>query len=159
MEKNVLEFKIQELVALTKKSEQISKISEDSVKQALKIANDRVDSLAECFLALSSLNLLNAAIKRDEFKDSLYNGMINACADRLISRLISIDMTSVSISINIKDQSAYIKIYGLQFSFHNIGIGDDIKGFINKDRNSTVECECIHLQKIAGELFTLALEL
>ncbi|MGB5989056.1 MAG: hypothetical protein WBG43_04900 [Marinifilaceae bacterium] len=159
MEKNVLEFKIQELIALTKNDEQISEISEDLVKQASKIANDRVDSLDECFLALSALNLLNTAIKRDEFKDSLYYGMIKACVSRLFSRLISLDMSSVDLSINIKEQCAYIKIYGLQFSFHHIGIGDDIKGFINKDKNTIVEWEGVRLQKIAGELFTLALEL
>lgn len=159
MEKDVLELKINKIVDLSKEEGQVTAINEDIVKESLDIVNKIVHSLPECFLSLSALNLLHAAIKRNEFKDSLYYGMINACVSRLVSRLISLDMSSVSLSINTKEKSAYIKIYGLQFKFNDISIGDDVTGFINKGKNTIVEWEGVNLENIAGELYLLAQEL
>lgn len=53
---------------------------------------------------------------------------------------------------------AYIEIYELQFSFHNIFITEKLQTFIDSELNKPKLWKGVQLQEIAGELLTIIID-
>lgn len=125
--------------------------------------NDRsmsVNSKEEVFYLLSCLNLLNSAIKRREYKNTLNYKGIKTNVSRLIKILLIADNSNKLVenfSINPDENNcAYIRSYGLQFTFHNISVDHNIRDFIRSNNNKIEKWEGFRLQKIANEIFEIA---
>ncbi len=73
-------------------------------------------------------------------------------------RFIDLQFTEygADVYINPAEKCAYVEIFGLQFSFHNIGLNDHLGAFAGSDRNRIKPWKEIRLQRVAGELFNLA---
>ena len=130
----------------------------DEAKQYIQrpIQNNR-----DAFLRLCSLNLLNAAIKKKEFKDSLSYGYIKPCVSRFVECVISHTDDSYvdEMYYNSVQKCMYIRCYGVQFSFHNIIITESISAFVDSKSNIPVQWDGVRLQPIAQDLFLLAKDL
>ena len=139
----------------------VTVISENNVLKAQEIIKRNAYSKVDFFTILASINLLNAAIKRPEFKKQVSYIEIKGNVSRVLNYLISLKINKYDIdfSINPLEKCAYIEIFNLQFSFHNIYINEKINTFIASERNNIKPWKEIRLQKIAGEIFNLALAL
>ena len=129
---------------------------EEAMRQLLRSIKTKNDT----FLVLSSLNLLNFAVKQKEFKGEFGYGLIKPAVAKIVKICFeNIDKHLVDeIYYNVKEQCVYIRCYGIQFSFHNVGaklIGEE---FITSSLNKRVGWDGIRLQPIALELFSLAKE-
>ena len=153
-----LEGQISGLVEQARNENFLSEITDDEVSRAKLLACENVYSAGDVFLMLSSVNLLNAAVKRAAYKKVLHYGLIKGKATRLLVHLIRMDFTEYGIDlyINPAEKCAYVEIFGLQFSFHNIGLNDHLGAFAESDRNRIKPWKEIRLQRVAGELFNLA---
>ncbi len=153
-----LESRIRELVEKTGDENFMSEITDEQVSKAKSLACENVYSAGDVFLLLSSVNLLNAAIKRTAYKNLLHYGLIKGKATRLMVHLVCMDFTEygADVYINPAEKCAYVEIFGLQFSFHNIGLNDHLGAFAGSDRNRIKPWKEIRLQRVAGELFNLA---
>lgn len=110
----------------------------------------------DVFLVLCSINFLNAMIKKDEYKDVLHYGVIKPRVSRLFEQCIEDNALVDEFFINSKEMCAYIRSYGLQFSFHNIQESDSIKEFAESSQNHEHPWDGIRLQPIAEKLFQMA---
>lgn len=112
----------------------------------------------DAFLKLCSLNLLNAAIKQKEFKNSLSYGYIKPCVSRFVEYVITHTEDSYvnEMYYNSDQNCMYIRCYGVQFSFHNIIITETISAFVDSKSNIPVQWDGVRLQPIAQDLFLLA---
>ena len=115
----------------------------------------------DAFLRLCSLNLLNAAIKKKEFKDSLSYGYIKPFVSRFVEYVITHTDNSYvdEMYYNSEQKCMYIRCYGVQFSFHNIIITESISAFVDSKSNIPVQWDGVRLQPIAQDLFLLAKDL
>lgn len=154
-----LHQKIEELLFKAVHSDVTADIEEVDVIQAKKIVKQNAYSTHEFFLIFASLNLLNAAIKRSQYKKKLHYSEIKGNVSRLLAHLITLDFKEYNLAfyINPIEKCAYIEIYKIQFSFHNILMSEAIEAFIHSDLNKVKAWKEIRLQKIAGELFELSM--
>lgn len=154
-----LDSKIRELKVKAESEDFLTVITESNVSQAKELIKKNAYSTAEFFVLFASINLLNTSIKRPEYKKKLTYAEIKGNVSRVLHYLITLDFNKYNLDfyINPADQCAYVEIYNLQFSFHNININDTIKKFIDSDRNKIKTWKKIRLQRIAGELFELSL--
>ena len=113
----------------------------------------------DVFLILCSINFLNAMIKKKEYKDVIHYGVIKPRVSRLFERCIEDNALVDDFFLNQKERCAYIRSYGLQFSFHNIQESDSIKEFAESSQNHVLLWDGIRLQPIAEKLFQIAIEL
>ncbi len=116
-----------------------------------------VRTKSDAFIVLASLNLLNAVVKKKEYKDVVSYGLIKPNVSKFILQCIENDQIKFvdEVYYDIKGQCIYIRCYGIQFSFHNIGI-HNINDFVNSPQNKKVDWDGVRLQPIALELFELA---
>jgi hypothetical protein len=123
-------------------------------------ANSNAHSTIEYFIILSSINLLNAAIKRPEYNKVLEYATIKGKVTRLLYHLSNLKAEKIDLDfyVNKAEHCAYIEIFSLQFSFHNIAFNETLEEFVNSNRNKVKPWTEIRLQRIAGELFRLALK-
>ncbi len=112
-------------------------ISEANVLAAKELIKINAYSQVDFFVILASINLLNASIKLPDFKNQLTYSEIKGNVSRILHYLISLEFNKYELDfyINPTERCAYIEIYGLQFSFHNININDTINVFIDSDKN------------------------
>lgn len=120
---------------------------------------EKVKTKEDAFLVLCSLNILNAVVKKKEYKDIVGYGLIKPSVKNFILQCIDGGELKYvdEVYYDTKGQCIYIRCFGIQFSFHNVGeerIGDS---FINSPMNKKVEWDGVELQPIAFELFDLAL--
>ena len=157
--KEWLHQKIKELLFKAVHSDVTADIAEVDVIQAKKIVKQNARSTHEFFLIFASLNLLNAAIKRPQYKKKLHYSEIKGNVSRLLGHLITLDFKEYNVAfyINPIEKCAYVEIYTIQFSFHNILMSEAIEAFIHSDLNKVKAWKEIRLQKIAGELFGLSM--
>ena len=115
----------------------------------------------DVFLTLCSLNLLNAAIKKEEYQNGLSYGFIKPSVSKLVEFCITHkdDKLTEELYYSQTERCMYIRSFGFQFSFHNITITENIKRFIESELNVPVTWDRIRLQAIAKELFILAKKL
>jgi hypothetical protein len=105
------------------------------------------------------MNLINAALKRKEYKVKenaiIYYGMLKPKVSRLLNYMLEIDNLNYNCDFYIdkNEHCAYVEIEGLQFSFHNINITENLQSFIDSTKNQPRPWKEVRLQKIAGELF------
>ncbi len=110
----------------------------------------------DVFLMLCSINFLNAMIKKTEYKDVLSYAEIKPIVSKLFEYCIDDTSLLDDFFINTKEKCAYLRSYGLQFSFHNIKITEKINAFVESAQNQMVPWDGIRLQPIAEKLFQMA---
>ena len=134
-------------------------VSEALVFQAEQVARSRAETPSELFHVISALNLLNAAIKRKEFKKRLSYGMIKGNVSRILHFLAlgNAERLGAHISYNQQEKCVYIRMHQLQFSFHNVVLSPVLHSYFS-NQDGTTTWEGFRLQRIAGELFELAEE-
>ena len=159
-DRNWLNDKITDLIQKSQNEDFKSFITDKDVAIAKELIKTNAYSTVEFFVIISSINLLNAAIKRPEYKNLLTYAYIKGHISRILNYLISLNFNKYQIdfSINPDEKCAYVEIYNLQFSFHNFNINEKVKGFIESDRNKIKSWKGIRLQRIAGELYNLSIE-
>lgn len=114
-----------------------------------------ISNTNQLFLVLAAINLLNAAIKKNEFKKDLTYSFIKSKATMLLELLIEMDsLQHVSYFYDREEKCMYVKVYGVIFSFHYITESETILNNIQ----DKIEWEGIRLQKIAIEVYELALK-
>lgn len=105
------------------------------------------------------MNLINAALKRKEYKSNekdalVYYGLLKPYVSKLFNNILdNRQKFEIDFYINHQENCAYIEIEGLQFSFHSIAIDESLKTFISSPLNNPKPWKSIRLQKIAGALF------
>ncbi|KAF0199761.1 MAG: Uncharacterized protein FD166_189 [Bacteroidetes bacterium] len=153
--------KIEFLKVLAQNNEFISDITEIKVKKAKELIKNNANSIFDLFRIFASLNLLNAAIKQPKYKALIEYNDIKGNVSRIMHYLISLRYNKYDLTfyINPESKCAYIEIFSLQFSFHNIMFNDKIKSFVESDKNLVMPWKEIRLQRIAGEIFDLSLSL
>ena len=114
----------------------------------------------DVFVVLCSLNLLNAAVKIDEYKDLIGYGLIKPSVSKLIQNCLANSSENLvdEIFYNAKNLCVYIRCFGIQFSFHNIDTKRISPNIIRSITNETVKWDGIRLQPIALELYFLSKE-
>lgn len=129
---------------------------EEAIKQIVRAVKTKNDA----FLVLCSLNLLNAAVKIDEYKELIGYGLIKPTVSKFIQSCMVINSNEVvdEIYYNAKERCMYIRCFGIQFSFHNIDTKRISPNIISSISNETVKWDGVKLQPIASELFHLAKE-
>lgn len=137
-----------------------SEITIEQVIEAKKNITIQPKNNSELLLVAASMNLINAALKRKEYKSKekdaiIHYGMLKPKVSRLLNYMLEIDILNFDCNfyINASEHCAYIEIEGLQFSFHNITITENLRVFVNSEKNKPKPWKGIRLQKIAGELF------
>lgn len=137
-----------------------SEITINQVLQAKKNIKALPKNTDELLLVALSMNLINAALKRKEYKCKekdaiIHYGMLKPRVSILLNYMVEIDNLKLDCQfyINIKEHCAYIEIEDLQFSFHNITITENLQAFIGSKKNQPKPWKGVRLQKIAGELF------
>jgi len=130
------------------------------IEEVLNQAKMPVQTKQELFLRLCSLNYLNALIKKKEYKSILGYGMIKPQVMHLAMNFVKNDMTGLCDDICFKPEEdcLFVKCYGLQFSFHHVGVSV-LEEECPELRNDEAEWEGIKLQPIAEPLYELANEM
>lgn len=153
----MLEFN--EIIALSNDDNHISDITTEKLTQAKTTLLITPNNNKELFNILVSMNLINAALKRKEFKSKekdalIHYGLLKPRVSRILHHLIdNRQKFEIDFYINQQEKCAYIEVEGVQFSFHNITIDESLKAFINSPLNKPKPWKGVRLQKIAGELF------
>jgi len=128
---------------------------DEAIKQIIRTIRTKNDA----FLVLCSLNLLNAAIKQNEYKELIGYGLIKPAVSKFIqSCMIDGNNLVDEIYYHTKERCVYIRCFGIQFSFHNINTKQIDPDIISTISNEAVIWDKIKLQPIALELFGLAKE-
>lgn len=131
---------------------------EIDLEEILHYAGSPVSTKQELLMRLCALNLLNALVKKEEYKGKLNYGMIKPKVFYLIKNLASKDMLGLCDEIYIKpsENCAYIRCYGLQFGFHNINAKalEEYSQLTNEDG----VWDGVRLQPIAEKVYGLAKE-
>ena len=151
---------IKQLEAVKNKANDLlekQEIDIENIEIAWKNRNMEVNSIEDCFVIVSSLNLLNSAIKDKSNRKIIHYGGIKQNVTRLFECLISNNSLADDFWINTEENNcAYIKIYNLQFTFHNIEINKFLSEFIESSKNNVKPWEEFRLQKIANDIFIIA---
>ncbi len=118
-----------------------------------------ISNKKELFVSLCSLNLLNALIKIPEYKNLISYSAIKPIIGEILYQCIDGSNIKYSDEIyyNNDESCVYIRCFGFQFSFHNIGVHKLPRNFINSKSNTRVLWDGIRLQPIALELYNIAL--
>lgn len=132
----------------------------NEIDEAIKQIHRIIRTKNDLFLVLCSLNLLNAAVKIDEYKDLIGYGLIKPSVSKLIQTCLANSSENLvdEIFYNAKDMCVYIRCFGIQFSFHNINTKRISPNIISSITNETVKWDGIRLQPIALELYFLSKE-
>jgi hypothetical protein len=151
---------LSKIIELTELEEFKTTITYEQIILAKDIINSSPKSKEHLLLILCSMNLINSAIKRKEFKEVIHYGMLKPKVSKLLIYLLEHNDAELDIQfyINESQKCAYIENYGLQFSFHNITIYEKLKDFINSPLNKPADWKGVPLQKIASELFEYAIK-
>lgn len=110
----------------------------------------------EVFLKLCALNLLNAAIKTETFKDVLSYDLIKSNAAKLVSVIDRLKTCNITYFYNKEENCLYIKLASIVFSFHHVPLISEI---LKASFNQPISWPGIRLQKIAQPLLNHALKI
>lgn len=134
---------------------------DELIEEARQYILQRPQSKKEVFRALSSLNLMNAAIKQKEYKSVLSYSFIKPQVSRLVEFCISHGQEKYTDELFYDSQQhcMYIRCYGIQFSFHNIILTKTIQEFAHSALNIPIKWDGVRLQLIAVDLFVMAKQL
>ena len=110
----------------------------------------------EVFLHLCALNLLNAAIKTEKFKDHLSYDLIKSNAAKLITIIDSLKKEDIiSYYFNKDEYCLYFEVGGVVFSFHHVPLTSEI---LKASFSNPIIWPGIRLQKIAQPLLNQAVK-
>lgn len=137
----------------------VLEISDDIVKAAMKVLrNYRIYNTKGLFYYLTAVNLLNAAIKRKEYKNKLRYSFIKGEVAVIVEYVIRrYTLYNVNYYYSESESCIYRKVYDVVFSFHNIPT--EILEYEDVGKQKKIEWSGIRLQRIAQPLFLLASEL
>lgn len=112
------------------------------------------------FLVLCAINYANALVKEESHPKELRYHVVKGCVSSLVQKLTEGDCADMAEDIfynNMKD-CVYISCYGLQFSFHKVGLECLIKETLDQISDNEKEWGGLRLQPIADKLYELAQE-
>lgn len=109
----------------------------------------------EVFLMLCALNLLNAAIKAESFKDHLSYDLIKTNAAKLVAFIDNLKKGDISYYYNKEESCLYFKLGDIVFSFHHVPLINEI---LKASFANPISWPGIRLQKIAQPLLNLAVK-
>ena len=137
----------------------VLEISDDNVKAAMKVLrNYRIYNTKGLFYYLTAVNLLNAAIKRKEYKNKLRYSFIKGKVAVIVEYVIRrYTLYNVNYYYSESESCIYRKVYDVVFSFHNIPT--EILEYEDVGKQKKIEWSGIRFQRIAQPLFLLASEL
>lgn len=136
---------------------QILGIDEDTVKKAINIVIYlHPKNTDEVFLQLCALNLLNAAIKTEMFKEQLSYDLIKSNAAKLVIVIDSLKQEIISYYYNKEEYCLYFEVGGIVFSFHHVPLTSEI---LKASFANPISWPGIRLQKIAQPLLNQAIKL
>ena len=137
----------------------VLEISDDNVKAAMKVLrNYRIYNTKGLFYYLTAVNLLNAAIKRKEYKNKLRYSFIKGKVAVIVEYMIRrYTLYNVNYYYSESESCIYRKVYDVVFSFHNIPT--EILEYEDVGKQKKIEWSGIRLQRIAQPLFLLSSEL
>lgn len=156
LQKDMYQHQIKQIYlnSLTLPVKEITSADIRSAENILRNFNN-ISNTNQLFLVLAAINLLNAAIKKNEFKKDLTYSFIKSKATMLLELLIEMDpLQNVSYFYDREEKCMYVKVYGVIFSFHHITESETILNNIQ----DKIEWEGVRLQKIAIEVYELALK-
>lgn len=134
---------------------QILNIDEELVKKATNIVIYlQPKNTDEVFLQLCALNLLNAAIKTETYKDHLSYDLIKSNAAKLVKAIDGLKEDNISYYYNKEEYCLYFKLNGIVFSFHHVPLTSEI---LKASFASPISWPGIRLQKIAHPLLNYAI--
>ena len=131
-------------------------INRSLVEEAIAIVSKlRIYRRRDVLLYLASINLLNAAIKQEPYKQELNYGFIKGKA-LLVAKIIitRYRYDDINYYYNPEEKCLYIEVYDVVFSFHNV-LEDSLMIETAAKAEKIVWPE-IRLQRIAMPLFELA---
>ena len=134
---------------------QAQSISEELVGKAMNIViylHSKNED--EVFLQLCALNLLNAAIKTETYKDHLSYDLIKSNAAKLVTVIDSLKKDNISYYYNKEEYCLYFELSGIVFSFHHVPFTSEI---LKASFASPISWPGIRLQKIAQLLLNYAI--
>ena len=130
-------------------------IDEESVKDAyLNIISlrNQVKTIDECFIFLSSVNLLNAYVKKDYALEEIKNNYkFKDILSEILEDIIIKEIPGVEVYYTV--EVVYVKIKGYQFSFHYVKETDILRYYSKSKKNKVQESTRIMLQPIALSIF------
>lgn len=125
-------------------------IDEELVKKAINIVIYlHPKNTDEVFLQLCALNLLNAAIKTETYKDYLSYDLIKTNAAKLVTVIDNLKKDSISYYYNKEEYCLYFELSGIVFSFHHVPLTKEI---LKASFANPITWPGIRLQKIAHSL-------
>lgn len=140
---------------LNRSDEQIQVIDEKLVKKAINIVIYlHPQNTDEVFLQLCALNLLNAAIKTETYKDHLSYDLIKSNAAKLVTVIDNLKKDNISYYYNKEEYCLYFELSGIVFSFHHVPFTSEI---LKASFASPISWPGIRLQKIAQLLLNYAI--
>lgn len=129
-------------------------ISEDSIKDAIRFIDDfDLKDSKSLFTIVAALNLLNAAIKKDNLKSSLYYAYIKTNVSKVADFYLSNKdkFEGVTVYYELPRKCFYFSIFDVVFSFHQIKETNQI---VNVAANlEPIIWPGIRLQRIAQSVF------
>lgn len=129
-------------------------ISEDSVKDAIRFIDDfDLKDSKSLFTIVAALNLLNAAVKKDNLKSSLYYAYIKTNVSKVADYYLSNKekFEGVTVYYELPRKCFYFSIFDVVFSFHQIKETNQI---VNVAANfEPIIWPGIRLQRIAQSVF------
>ena len=132
-------------------------ISEEFVNKALNIViYIHPNNEDEVFLKLCALNLLNAAIKTDSFKDYLSYDLIMSNAAKMIAVIDNLNKKGITYYYDKDESRLYFRLAGIVFGFHHAPLTGEI---LKASFANPIIWPGIRLQKIAQPLLDYAVNL
>lgn len=136
---------------------QIQSIDEESVQMSMNIVKClQPKNTEEVFLKLCALNLLNAAIKTDLFKDILSYELIKSTAAKLVIAIDCLKKGIISYYYHKDELCLYFEIGNIVFSFHHVPLTSEI---LKASFATPIKWPGIRLQRIAQPLFSQVVRL
>ena len=147
------------VTTLNRKSETgpMKAITGNDVLLSMQIAQRDCYSLDDYFTAFCALNLLNAAIKKPEWKKLLRYGFIKGYATRLWNHCIYHPVKGLEYYFAPEEDVLYFRLYGVVFSYHNVSKNTRALSAIDPATVTPIEWPGIRLQKFPVEMLDLAL--
>ena len=128
-----------------------------SVKNSINLVlNLQPSNECEVFLQLCALNLLNAAIKTEKYKDLLSYDLIKLNAAKLVGVIANLKTYNITYFYNKEENCLYIKFINIVFSFHHVPLISEI---LKASFAQPINWPGIRLQKIAQPLLCYAIKI
>lgn len=134
-------------------------ISEDSIKNAIRYIDDfDLKDSKSLFTIVAALNLLNAAVKKDNLKSSLYYAYIKTNVSKVADYYLSNKdrFEEATVFYDIPCKCFYFNIFDVIFSFHQIKETNNIN---NAASFEPITWPGIRLQRIAQFIFEYGMQL